>query len=149
MVCAMETRRNNGNKKKYDILGQWFYITINILLHRECHLEKYFGRVISSRMKIFVHKLWNRRQDAQFNETHKFLYNESDWCKNITGPNFRMGPWLNQSEWQPMIWDYYEYNYYCQHILTRQYMKMTINRASTIVGFGSLEIRVKNGCGLS
>jgi len=49
-VSAMETRRNKGNKRKLDSMRKWFFTWIFILFDQECHLEKVFGRIMSSPM---------------------------------------------------------------------------------------------------
>jgi hypothetical protein len=69
-----------------------------MLLDRDCHLEIYFGRIMSRRMEIFVYKLKYSGQNTQFNEIYKFQYNDNDLCENITGPSIPMGLLLNQSE---------------------------------------------------
>ena len=50
MVAAMDTRRNMGNNKKLDRVGQYFFNTFNMLLDQEFHLEEFHGIMLSSRM---------------------------------------------------------------------------------------------------
>jgi len=54
-VCAMETRRNKGNKKKQHWLCQYLFTRFYILLDGEIHLEIYYRRIVSSHMRLIVH----------------------------------------------------------------------------------------------
>ena len=53
---------------------------------------------------------------------------------NIIGLGFATGLSLNLGERQPVSPNNYSYNYQWQQILTRQYIKMSLNGASTIFG---------------
>lgn len=55
-ITAMETRRNEGNKKKSDRMGQCVSNRFYMFLDQKFHLEIYYGRIVTSRMWIIVHK---------------------------------------------------------------------------------------------
>jgi len=50
MVTALDRRRNQGNKKKYDRMGHWVYTRFYMLVDGEFHLEKFYGRILCSHM---------------------------------------------------------------------------------------------------
>jgi len=64
---------------------------------------------------------------------YKFHLNESDQCRDLTGLGFAKGPSLIQAEWQPISSNNYQSSYQWQQILNGQYIKMSVNGASTII----------------
>jgi len=65
---------------------------------------------------------------------YQFRYNESNPCKNITGLSFGKQLSLNLSEMQPLSPKYYSFNHRWQQLSTRQYIKISVDWASTIFG---------------
>ena len=96
---------------------------------RELDLEKYYGRILSSRVRILVNKQRLSRQYALCAKIYNVSPDESDQCSNITGLGFAMEPSPDQTAMQPPSSNIYECNYSWQQILTRLLMKMNINRA--------------------
>jgi hypothetical protein len=68
----METRRNKRNKKNWDRLGQYVFTRFYMFLDWEFHLEIYYGRMLSSRMTIFVHKVINCMRNTVFKQMYQF-----------------------------------------------------------------------------
>jgi len=64
----------------------------------------------------------------------------SKQCKNVAALGFPTGPFLNRSERLPISSNRDENYYRCQQMLNVQYIKMSINGASTICGFVSMII---------
>jgi len=52
-VSAMETKRNKGNKKKLDRSSQYVFTR---LFDQEYYVEKFHGSIVSSPMRMIVHK---------------------------------------------------------------------------------------------
>jgi len=73
---------------------------------------------------------------------HTFQYNESDPCQNITKAT---GSSHNQPKKHPISVNNHQYNYRWQQILTRHYIKMSVNGASTIFGLVSKVIEYSIG----
>jgi len=71
-VSTLKPRRNKGNKKKWDWLGQYVFTRFYMLLDREFHLEKYRGRIVSSCVRTLVHKSNYSRQIVIFREIYQF-----------------------------------------------------------------------------
>jgi len=97
-VSAKETRRNKGNKKKQDRLGQYVFTRFYILLDREFHWKIFYGRIMSSCMRIFVHKEIDSWQNAVFKQMYQFWLNERGLWKNICGLGFTNWLILNRTE---------------------------------------------------
>jgi len=80
---------------------------------------------------MVVDKHKHSRQNVLFNVIHTFRYNESDLCQNITKAT---GSSHDQPKKHPVGLNNHRYNYQWQQILTRHYIKMSVNGASTIFG---------------
>jgi hypothetical protein len=71
---------------------------------------------------------------------HNFQLCESEQCKIITPLGFATGLSLNQAESQPVQSNQDEHNYGRQQMLNGQYIKMSVNGASTMCGLVSTVI---------
>lgn len=69
-----------------------------------------------------------------------------DLCKMITWLGLAIGQSLNPTERRPISQHNYLYNYRCQQILTLQYIKMSVNRASATFDVVSWAIRLLIRC---
>lgn len=65
---------------------------------------------------------------------YKFLLNESNECKDITGFSFGNGPSYHQEECQRICSIDSESNHRWHQIVNGQYIEMNVNGVSTIVG---------------
>jgi len=83
--------------------------------------------------------MYSRRNES-FSMIHHFQLCESEQCKIITPLGFATGPSLNQAERQPVKSNHDENNYGRQQMLNGQYIKISVNRASTICGLVSTVI---------
>jgi hypothetical protein len=88
-----------------------------------------------------VDKLMYSRRNEAFGKTHKFLSCGSEHCKNVTALSIATGPSLNLAERLPISSNHNENHSRWQQMLNGQYSKMSVNRASTIYGYGSMEIK--------
>jgi len=71
-VNIMETRRNNGIKKKLDRMRQCIISKFIMQFDREFYLENYHGRILTSRVRILVHKQSYSGQYAIFGLIYRF-----------------------------------------------------------------------------
>jgi hypothetical protein len=80
--------------------------------------------------------MYSRRNDS-FGMKHHVLWCESEQCKIMTLLGFATGLSLNQAESQPVQSNQDENNYGRQQMTNGQYIKMSVNGASTICGLVS------------
>jgi hypothetical protein len=83
--------------------------------------------------------MYSRRNES-FGMIHHILWFESEQCKIMTPLGFAIGLSLNPAESQPVQSNQDENNYGRQQIMNGQYIKMSVNRASTICGLVSTVI---------
>jgi len=83
--------------------------------------------------------MYSRRNES-VGMIHHFSSCESEQCKIITPLSFATGLSLNQAERQPIKSNQDENNYRQQQMLNGQYIKMSINGASTMCGLVSMVI---------
>ena len=145
IVNAIETRRNKGVRNKYDRMHQCF-TSFFMYLDQEFYLEIYHERMVSSSLWISVDKQMYSRRNEAFGKIHRFWSYESKQCKNVTALSFPTGPCLNRSERLPICSNNDKNNYRSQQMLDGQYIKLSVNRASTICGFESTVIKQWYGC---
>jgi hypothetical protein len=84
----------------------------------------------------------NSRRNESYGKINKFKSCESEQCKNVTVLGFAKGQSLNLSERQPISSNHNENNHQWQLMLSGQYIKMSINGASTICGLVSTVIHL-------
>ena len=94
-ATSIEILSGKGHTKKLDRTGQYVFNRFYMLLDQEFHLEKYYGRRLSSRMQICVHQQTYWWQNEWFRKGSQFLYNESDLYKLNTWLGFGKGLILN------------------------------------------------------
>jgi len=83
--------------------------------------------------------MYSRRNES-FGMIHHFEWCESEQCKIMTPLGFATGLSLNQAESQPVQSNQDENNYGRQQMMNGQYIKMSVNGASTICGLVSTVI---------
>jgi len=83
--------------------------------------------------------MYSRRNES-FGMIHHFQSCESELCKIMTPLGFATEWSLNQAESQPVKSNQDENNYRRQQMWNGQYIKMSVNRASTITGLVSTVI---------
>jgi len=71
MVNAIETRRNEGVKKKLDRMGQCF-TSFFMYLELEFDLVIYYGRMVSSSLSISVDQQMYSRRNKAVGKIHRF-----------------------------------------------------------------------------
>jgi hypothetical protein len=71
-VIIMETRNNKGFNKKLDRMRQCIITTFIMQFNQEFYLEKYYGRILTSHMRILVNKQSYSGQYALFGITYRF-----------------------------------------------------------------------------
>jgi hypothetical protein len=69
--------------------------------NREFCLENYYGRILTSRVKLLVNKQSYSWQYAICGLTYRFEPDESDHCWNITGLGFAIEPIPDHVERHP------------------------------------------------
>jgi len=77
------------------------------------------------------------RPNESFGMIHHFYWYKSEQCKMMTPLGFATGLSLKQAESQPAQSNQDEYNYGRQEVMNGQYIKMSVNEASTICGLVS------------
>jgi len=80
------------------------------------------------------------RCNESFGMIHHFYSCESEQCKILKPLGFATGPSLNQAARQPVKSNQDENNYRRQQMLNGQYIKMSVNGASTICGLVNMVI---------
>ena len=85
------------------------------------------------------------RPNEAFGKIHKFCSCASEQCKNVTALGFATGPSLDLSERLPTCPNLDDNYYRWQQLLNGQYIKMSINGASTICSFVSTVIQQRIG----
>ena len=94
------------------------------------HLKKYYGKILSSCIRILVTKQECSGPNESLGKMHKLWHNVINQCKTICGLSIAKRPSLNLSLRQPINGSNDESNYWWQQILSRQFIKMSVNRAS-------------------
>jgi len=100
----------------------------------------HYGRMVTSSLSISVGKQIYSRGNEAFGKIHKFWLCECGRCKNVTALGFLTRLSLDLAERLPICSNHDESYYRWQQMLNGQYIKMSVNGASTMCGLVSTVI---------
>ena len=105
----------------------------------------YYGHMVSSSLSISVDNQMYSKCNEAFGKIQKSELCESEQCNNVTALGCVTRPSLNLAERQPICSNHDENYDPWQQMLNEQYIKMSVNGASTICGVVSMVIKQKFG----